>query len=56
MFIERFVEIVAKGKGLDPSYVSWFNGMLERAEQGHFPVFYADYPLEHKPGELPPPP
>ena len=56
MFIERFMEIAAKGKGSDPSYVSWFNGMLERAEQGHLPVFFADYPLEHKPGELPPPP
>lgn len=42
-FIERFPEIVSAGKGSDWSYAGWYVQMLGFAEQGAFPVAYADW-------------
>ena len=54
MFVERCPEITDHAKGGDPAYVDWFKNVLEQAQQGNMPVFFADYPLEHQPGDLPP--
>ena len=42
-FVERFPEIVAKGKGEDWAYAGWYAQMLGFAERGDFPVSYNDW-------------
>ncbi len=42
-FIERFPELVKKGKGSDWEYAGWYVEMLGHAERGHFPVAFADW-------------
>lgn len=42
-FIERFPEIVAKGKGEDWAYAGWYAQMLGFAELGNFPLAYNDW-------------
>lgn len=56
MFIKRFPELAASGSGRDRAYAGWFVDMLGHAENGRLPVFFADYALEPKPEEMPPPP
>lgn len=56
LFIERFPELARKGVGQDRAYAGWFVSMLGNAENGRFPVFFADYPLSPTEEEMPPPP
>jgi hypothetical protein len=42
-FTERFPEIVAASKGDDWNYAGWYVRMLGYAENGNFPIAYADW-------------
>lgn len=58
MFLDRFPIIAREGLGRDWAYAGWLTEILGRAEHGApsgFPVFFADYPLDPKPADLPPP-
>ncbi|QDU41269.1 hypothetical protein Mal4_56350 [Maioricimonas rarisocia] len=64
-FVERFPQIVSLGRGEDWSYAGWYTRMLGYAEQGRFPVAYADWwdrpdprflPLSDGESDLPLPP
>ena len=58
MFLERFPIIGREGFGRDWAYAGWLTEMLGRAERDEpsgFPVFFADYPLDLIPADLPPP-
>ena len=44
-FIERFPQICARAKGLDPAYAAWYQEMLRRSEPNGLPVTFADYDL-----------
>ena len=52
-FIKRFPEIAEKALGQDWEYVGWYVQMLGLAEQGVFPIAYADWPLDPDPRWLP---
>ncbi len=56
MFVERFPEIAARGKGHDPVYADWFAGIMATAETGREPVFYADFEIDLSDVSVPPPP
>lgn len=57
MFLERFPHVAEKGTGRDWAYAGWLTEMLGRAERDHgLPVFFADYPLDPSPADLPPKP
>lgn len=58
MFLDRFPIIAREGSGRDWAYAGWLTEILgwsERGEPSGFPVFFADYPFDHKPADLPPP-
>jgi len=58
MFLGRFPTIARGGLGRDWAYAGWLTEMLGRAERGEpsgFPVFFADYPIDMEPTDLPPP-
>ena len=58
MFLDRFPAIARKGLGRDWAYAGWLTEILGRAERDElsgFPVFFADYPIDLKPADLPPP-
>ena len=55
-FLARFPALCAAGAGLDFAYAGWLSWMLGKAEAGNLPVFFADYPIEIDPLDLPPPP
>lgn len=42
-FVERFPEIVDAAQGDDWNYAGWYVRMLGYAEQGFFPIAYADW-------------
>ena len=55
-FIERFPKIARAGEGEDWAYAGWFVQMLGFAENGDFPMAYADFSANGKdpdPGFLP---
>jgi hypothetical protein len=57
MFLDRFPVIAREGTGRDWAYAGWLTEILGRAERGElsgFPVFFADYPLDPEPADLPP--
>ena len=56
MFVERFPEMAARGKGPDPAYADWFAGIMVTAETGRVPVFYADYEIDLSDVSVPPSP
>jgi hypothetical protein len=56
MFVERCPSIAERATGHDWAYAGWFTAMLGAAENGRLPVFFADYPPELVPGQMPPPP
>jgi hypothetical protein len=56
MFQERFPDILEQSLGQDWAYAGWFTEALGAAEQGRFPLFFADYDLEPEPERMPPPP
>ncbi len=45
LFIERFPEIVAAGRGRDWAYAGWYLEMLNVTYPAGLPIAYADYPL-----------
>ena len=58
LFLQRYPLIAQSGEGRDWAYAGWLTEVLGRAERGQpgaFPVFFADYPLDLDPAELPPP-
>ena len=58
MFLDRFPIIGREGFGRDWAYAGWLTeilGRAEREEPSGFPVFFADYPLDLKSIDLPPP-
>lgn len=58
IFLDRFPIIAREGFGRDWAYAGWLTEMLGRAERDEpsgFPVFFADYPLDPKLADLPPP-
>jgi hypothetical protein len=55
-FVERFPALCAAGAGLDYAYAGWFTWVLGKAEGGKLPIFFADYPIDIDPADLPPPP
>ncbi|MDO9352057.1 MAG: hypothetical protein Q7T55_00085 [Solirubrobacteraceae bacterium] len=58
MFVKRFSVIAREGLGRDWAYAGWLTEILGRAERDEpsgFPVFFADYPLDLDPFNLPPP-
>ncbi|MFT8244431.1 hypothetical protein [Roseomonas sp. BN140053] len=58
MFLDRFPVIAREGSGRDWAYAGWLTEILGRAERDEpsgFPVFFADYPLDTEPADLPPP-
>jgi hypothetical protein len=52
-FLERFPVIARKSFGLDWEYVGWYVQMLGLAEQGAFPIAYADWPQDEDQRYLP---
>ena len=59
LFLDRFPSIAEKGLGRDWAYAGWLTEVLGRAERDEpsgFPVFFADYPIDLEPADLPPPP
>lgn len=58
MFLDRYPVIAREGTGRDWAYAGWLTEILGRAERNEpsgFPVFFADYPLDLAPADLPPP-
>lgn len=58
LFLDRFAGIAGKGLGRDWAYAGWLTEVLGRAERDEpsgFPVFFADYPIDLEPADLPPP-
>jgi hypothetical protein len=53
LFIKRFPDIAAAGLGEDWAYAGWYVLMLGFAEQGEFPVAYAEWWTEPNPRFLP---
>lgn len=53
-FIARFPTLCEAGAGLDFANAGWLTWMLGKAEAGQLPVFFADYPIEIDPRDLPP--
>lgn len=52
-FVKGFPKIAQKALGQDWEYVGWYVQMLGIAEQGMFPIAYADWPLGSDPRWLP---
>lgn len=52
-FIERFPEVVTRGKGIDWEYAGWYVQMMGFAERGELPIAYADWYSEPDPRYLP---
>ena len=48
LFLERFGELAALGRGRDWLYAGWFVEMLALTYPDHVPIVYADY-LDHGP-------
>jgi len=50
-FIERFPEIVARGKGAAPAYARWYTEMIEATGPDGLIIMYADWdtPDDHVP-------
>jgi hypothetical protein len=42
-FIERFPEIVERGRGIDWQYAGWYVQMLGFADRGAFPIAYGEW-------------
>jgi hypothetical protein len=51
-FVERYARVVESAKGEDWQYAGWYVQMLGYAEQGDFPIAYADFSAA---GKEPPP-
>lgn len=59
LFLGRFPIIARRDSGRDWAYAGWLTEVLGKAERGEpsgLPVFFADYPLDLDPADLPPPP
>lgn len=50
LYAERFPDVVALGTGKDPEYARWLDEVVELAERGFLPVFFADHELPAQDG------
>lgn len=49
LFLKRFPDVAAAGRGTDWPYAGWFEAMMQATEPDAFPIAYADYPVdEHR--------